>query len=223
MTEGAAGLLALIGALALFVLAHLIPAVPAVRGRLVAAVGRTPYLIAYSALSLGLIWLVWRAYRAAPYIELWPPLPVLRWTPLIAMAVACVLIAAGLRTPNPFSLGRGATGYDPARPGVLRLTRHPLLWALGLWALGHIPANGDLAGVIFFSTFAALAMAGIPVLDRRKRARLGPEWESLAARTGKARLGLRDIDLYTVLAAALLYALLLRAHLPVIGVWPGPV
>ena len=44
--------------------------------------------------------------------------------------------------------------------------------------------NGDLAHVLLFGFFALIALAGMAVIDRRKRRQLGVEaWERLAART----------------------------------------
>lgn len=52
-------------ALGAFLLAHAVPPLPAVRGRLVALLGRRAYLILYSALSLVLLaWLISAASRA---------------------------------------------------------------------------------------------------------------------------------------------------------------
>src|SRR5262249_9059066 len=46
-----------------------------------------------------------------------------------------------------------------------------MLWAFALWGLAHIPPNGDLASVIFFGGFAVLALAGMVVIDLKRRAR----------------------------------------------------
>lgn len=40
-----------------------------------------------------------------------------------------------------------AQGADIAR-GIVRITRHPFLWGVALWALVHFIVNGDLASVI---------------------------------------------------------------------------
>ena len=55
-------------ALAVFVLAHVVPTRPAVRARLVARLGVRTFLLLYSALSLGLLtWLVY-SLLAAPVV-----------------------------------------------------------------------------------------------------------------------------------------------------------
>ena len=55
-------MLELVAALSLFVALHSIPAVPAVRGRLIAGIGRPAYFGAYSAVSL--LTLGWVFYAA---------------------------------------------------------------------------------------------------------------------------------------------------------------
>ena len=99
------------------------------------------------------------------------------------MPVVCVLLVLGLSSPNPLSMSavRGAA-FDPARPGIVALVRHPVLWAALLWALAHLVPNGDLAHVILFGLLALLAGGGMLIFDRRQRRRLGEEeWARLAA------------------------------------------
>ncbi len=124
----------LFAAAAAFLVVHAIAAIRPLRARLTARLGETAYIVAFSAVSVALAGWLGLAFAAAPYVELWPYHPTLRWAPLLAMPVACMLIVAGLSSRNPFSLGAGAAGYDPARPGIVAITRHPALWGLTLWA-----------------------------------------------------------------------------------------
>ena len=81
---------------------------------------------------------------------------------------------------NPFSFGGTRNElFDPAKPRVVRWSRHPLLAALALWAAAHVVPNGDLAHLILFGTFAAFAFLGGRLIDRRKRHEMGPEWQRL--------------------------------------------
>jgi uncharacterized membrane protein len=61
---------------------------------------------------------------------------------------------------------------EPAR-GVLRITRHPVMWGVGLWAAVHLVANGDLASLLFFGGFLLTALGGAWHLDRRLAATEG--------------------------------------------------
>jgi uncharacterized membrane protein len=66
---------------------------------------------------------------------------------------------------------------------VLRITRHPVMWGVGLWAAVHIVANGDLASLLFFGGFLLTALGGAGHLDRRMAATEGARWQRFAAVT----------------------------------------
>ena len=75
------------------------------------------------------------------------------------MLPAFVLVVLGLRTPNPTAVGmEGLAARSPE--GIVRVTRHPLLIGIGLWALVHLVANGDVASFLFFGALAVTALAG---------------------------------------------------------------
>ena len=116
----------------------------------------------------------------APYVELWQWEPWQAYVPLIATLPACLIAAFAVARPNPFSFG-GANdkAFDPARPGFVRWTRHPLLIALAIWAAAHVVPNGNLAHVILFGSVAIFAVAGQQPVDRRKKRELGASWQNL--------------------------------------------
>ena len=124
---------AFLAALIAFLASHAIPARPPIRHYLVAKVGRWPYLLSYSVLSIFLlVWLIQSA-GAAPYVEVWPFADWQRWVPITAMPLAFAIGIAGLFSPNPLSLSASKRAFDPNRPGMVALTRHPVLAALGIW------------------------------------------------------------------------------------------
>ncbi len=213
-------------ALTLFLISHVIPVRPPVRPWLVGRFGLRGYILGYSVVSLGLlIWLIVAAGRA-PYLAVIPPHEVLRWGPVIVMPLVCLLAVLGLSMANPLSFGGMGKGpFDPDRPGVLALTRHPLLLAMILWALAHLLANGDLAHVILFTLFVLFPVLSMRLIDRRKQRLLGAEWPVLAKNT--ACLSVRGIGglwpgLWPALVAAGVFGTLLGLHAPVIGVSPLP-
>jgi uncharacterized membrane protein len=71
---------------------------------------------------------------------------------------------------------------EPTR-GVLRITRHPVMWGVGLWAAIHILANGDLASLLFFGGLLLTALGGAWHLDQRMAATEGVRWQRFAADT----------------------------------------
>jgi uncharacterized membrane protein len=122
--------------------------------------------------------------QASHHVYLWPPSPGLRHLPLLVMPLAFLLIAGGVLIPNPSATGMtGALDRpEPAR-GVLRITRHPVMWGVGLWAALHIVANGDLASLLFFGGFLLTALGGAWHLDRRMAATEGARWQRFTAVT----------------------------------------
>ncbi len=173
-----------LAALAVFILAHAIPALPAVRHRLVLRLGRGGYVFAYSLLSLALFTLLIASALAAPYIALWTA-P--RWAyavPLVGMLLAAALLGASLTAPNPLSIAFVGSAFEPERPGAVALTRHPILWGLALWGLSHVPPNGDLVALILFGSLGLFALLGIWIMEQRRPRALGrARWEALAGPT----------------------------------------
>lgn len=210
-------------AFAAFFLTHSIPIRPPLRPWAVARLGHAGFGIAYSALSLAVLaWLIAAAGRA-PYVPLWDWAPWQNHVVLAVMLPVCVILSLAIARPNPFSFGGAQNDrFDPASPGIVRLTRHPLLLALGIWSAAHILPNGDLAHVILFGTFAGFAMLGGRLVDRRRQREMGQRWHDLRAALSECRASLSlTADTFLRLAAGLiLYAGLIWLHLLVIGVDP---
>jgi uncharacterized membrane protein len=155
------------------------------------------------------------------------------WKPIaiILMLPASLLVVIGLTTPNPTSVAQeGRVGQPPQ--GIVRITRHPFLTGVGLWALVHLIGNGDVASLVFFATWAIVALAGTVSIDAKRRRLLGSSWEPFAAQTsivpfaaiaaGRNRFISREIGLWRWVIALLAYGLMLGGHAPVIGVSPFP-
>jgi uncharacterized membrane protein len=221
MTMGWAGFAAVFAG---FFLTHSIPVRPCVRARLVGLLGRRGFGLAYSALSLAMLAVLIRAAGAAPYLPLWYQAGWHRHAAQAGMLAVCLILAFSIARPNPFSFGGARDDtFDPHRAGILRLTRHPILLALALWAGVHLLANGDLAHVILFGVLGGFAIAGQWLIDQRKRRDLGPaHWATLEAsrRAGprlQPPLSRRGAILRGLLGLAAFAALIL-AHPYVIGV-----
>ncbi|HJQ63513.1 MAG TPA: NnrU family protein [Burkholderiales bacterium] len=213
-------------AAAVFLATHCVTSTP-LRARLVRLLGANGYLLLYSAIAFAtLAGMVWAYYRA-PFIGLWH-VPALRYAPLLVMPVAMVLLTCGLLTRNPTLVGaeRLLRGAEPAR-GILRVTRHPVMWGIALWAASHIAARGDAAAIVFFGSMLALALTGTVLIDRRKRAVLGPEWTRYEAATsnvplaaivtGANRFSTHEIGWMRLVVGLSLYALVLWAHPTLFG------
>lgn len=221
-------------AFVVFLLSHALPARPALRERLVGMLGQGGYLAAYTVLSLALLgWLIVAAGRA-PYVPLLPWGVWQAWVPNIVMPFAVLLIVFGTAAPNPLSFGGAGNGcFDPERPGIVGVTRHPLPWGLVMWSGSHGLANPDLAHVLLFGGSAGFALLGMWMIDRRNRRRMGVErWAQLGTRSsiipfaallgGRWRPAAGPSPLRLVIAL-LLWISLLGLHGLVIGVSPFPV
>jgi len=211
-----------------FVGVHIFTSTP-IRGSIVGKIGEGPFQGLFSLLSVALlVWMIW-AYGAAPYQEIWPMTVWARHVPLVVMPFAFIFLAFGLTNPSPAI--KGVEGQlkasDPA-PGFLKVTRHPLFWGIGLWALAHLPANGDLASIYFFGALAFLAFVGMPLQDRKKEETLGGDWGPFAMRTsivpfyaaiqGRNDLKWSDLSWWRILLGLALFAAFVFGHDFVIGV-----
>jgi uncharacterized membrane protein len=223
--------LSLVLAALFFVGLHLGIAGTAIRDRAIGLLGKNGYMAAFAVASLiGLGWLV-AAYNRAPYLITWGMLE--WWKPIviILMLPATLLVVFGLTTPNPTSVAQEGRLGQPPR-GIVRVTRHPFLTGVGLWALLHLIGNGDVASLVFFATWAIVALAGTVSIDAKRRRLLGAAWEPFAAQTsivpfaaiaaGRNRFTPREIGIWRWGLALLVYALMLGGHAQVIGVSPFP-
>jgi len=222
------GLISLVIAGIAFCGSHVLLSSTGLRGSLRDQLGERGFLAVYSLTALVTFAWFLMAYAHAPTILLWPRQRWMALVPIVVMPLATVLLVAGYTTPNPTAVGmeRAARADDPA-PGMLRVTRHPVMWAIGLWAISHMIANGDLRSLLFFGAFAALSLGGTLLIDRKKRLALGSNWSRLAEVTsnlpfaalvtGRTRLRWRDISLLRLIAGLLLYAVLYNAHALIAG------
>ncbi len=167
--------------------------------------------------------------RAVDPVRLWSAPQWLGPVLVGLMALAFVLLAASVTTPNPTAVGgEKVLAREPA--GMLRITRHPMLWAFTIWAAVHVVGNGDLASLLFFGAFGVTALLGMPSIDRKLAARDPAGWQGLAQRTsivpfaavlgGRNRLALGEIGLVAPLAGLALFAALLWFHPRLFGVSP---
>jgi uncharacterized membrane protein len=210
--------------LLVFLASHVLPARTGLRAWAVGRIGHGPYMAAYSVVSLAIvIWIVVAAGRA-PYVELWPQASWQAWAPLLVMPFALVLLTAGLVQPNPLSIGLMRADRPDTTVGITRITRHPVLWGFGLWALAHIVPNGDLVSVILFGGLGVFAFAGMAALDRRRRREMGDDpWADRVRETTTVPFGATFTGRTLAAAAfgiAVYLALLLGGHVLLFGTDP---
>lgn len=224
----------LIAAAAVFLGIHLLIAGTRLRDAIVGAVGERPYLGLFSLASVGgIVWLA-ISYNAAAReggAVLWDLGPGMSHLGIIVVALAFLLGVPGLMTPNPTSLGmEGAAAREVT--GVVRITRHPFLWSVALWAAFHLLANGDVASVVFFGTFLVLAVAGTYSIDAKRARKMGAAWAPFAERTsnipfaaivaGRNSLKLGELATYRQAVALVAFLALLFVHAWLFSASPFP-
>ena len=132
--------------LALFFGVHLLPASPGVRDGLVERLGKGAYAGLFSVLSLVGFALIVYGYQK---LQLHPGKNPVLWTPPVwakhitfaLMIPACIFLVAA---------------YVPSR--IRTTLKHPMLIAVKTWALAHLLVNGDLAGMVLFTSFLLYAI-----------------------------------------------------------------
>jgi len=150
----------LLGGLALFFAAHLVPTLPKLRARLVGMIGSGAYSGLFALVSLVAVVLIVLGYgqmqglgRGNP--QLWVSPSWTRHATMLLMVPAMILLVAA---------------YVPSR--IRTAVRHPMLTAVMLWAFAHLLANGDLASVLLFGSFLAYTL--YDRISVGQRAALGP-------------------------------------------------
>lgn len=175
----------LIAAALAFLALHLLIAGTRLRDVIVGAIGERAYLVLFSLASLGgIVWLA-LSYNAASAVGsdvFWDLGIGVKHLGFIVIGLAFLLGVPGLLTANPTSVGmESAAAHEVS--GVLRITRHPFLWSVALWAAFHLLANGDAASVVFFGTFLVLAVLGTFSIDAKRARKMGAAWTPFALRT----------------------------------------
>jgi len=216
----------LIASSAYFLLIHFGVSGTRLRDRLVARLGAGPYRGAFALASvIGIVWMIY-AYRHAPTVELWGLWLGFRPAAYVLVFIAFLFVVIGITTPSPTRVGmESKVGQGPeAARGIVRITRHPFLWGIALWALVHVIVNGDLASLILFGSLLLLAVIGTVSIDAKRRRQFGEQWTQFAnvtsdipfaaIATGRNRLGLAlaEIGVWRPVVAILIYAAAFHLH-----------
>jgi uncharacterized membrane protein len=103
---------------------------------------------------------------------------------------------------------------------MIRITRHPLMWGIMLWAASHIVARGDTKSLVFFGGFFFLSVVGTVLMDARKKS--NPDWPRFAAVTsnipfvaiaqGRNRIRWREIGWLRPAVGLAVFFLVLLVH-----------
>lgn len=134
-------MLLLVLGLLVLVTIHLVPTFSSVRESLLNRLGDAVYKAIFAAIALlGLILIIVGKSRAE-FVSLWQPPVWGRHVAPVLMLIAFILLPAA---------------YLPSN--VKRFTRHPMLWGITFWSIGHLLANGDLASLLLFGGLGVFAL-----------------------------------------------------------------
>jgi uncharacterized membrane protein len=173
----------LIVVLLLFGAVHLLPAMPELKARAVAALGKAygpVYGIASLLLLVAALW-AFRRMEAQAFYD--PP----NWGRHANFALSL--------------LGFLSLGIFLFRGSWRNALRHTMALAIALWAIGHLLANGDVATTVLFGGFLVIAVL-YAVLRQRQGVIAGPVREGhnlLSIMGGLALYGLA-VQLHVVIA-----------------------
>lgn len=176
-------------ALVCFVFLHIGVSATGLRARFVGWVGEGPFRAGFSLASFALLaWLIhgYGVMRADPFDALneivwvapgWARLPA-----IILSGLGVTLAVSGLLTPGPTLAGYEKVGLAKDEPaqGVLRITRHPFLWGIALWAFGHLLVNGERFALMLFGALGLMVLLGARSIDRKGAARTPVAWRRFA-------------------------------------------
>jgi uncharacterized membrane protein len=212
----------------LFVGLHFLISSTSLRGAIVARTGDRTFLGLFSLLSgILIVWMVIAFLHASRDTALWT-IPGINHLALALMPIALLFLVAGYMTRNPTAVMMAPPAGSWQPTGIFTVTRHPIMWAFGLWSVLHILANGDAAGLVFFGAFAVLSLGGTLAIDAKKL-RTWPVESTrqllattsnlpfLAIAQGRTRFDWKRLGLPLAIAVALYLAIIFWFHPQVIG------
>jgi uncharacterized membrane protein len=195
---------------------------------LVGRFGEKAFRSGFSLASVAALWWLVVEYRRAPFRLLWLVPDWLGYVPVLVMPLALILLVGAYTVPSPTLAGgeKALLEADAAR-GVLRITRHPFLWSVVLWASVHLLVNADVGSYLFFSSMGLTALVGSFDIDRKRRrthAEAYARFEAVTSNvplvallTGRTRLSARE--LWWQVALGLLLTLgVIALHPRILGV-----
>jgi uncharacterized membrane protein len=206
----------LIAGCAGFLLIHLGISGTPLRGVAQNMLGEGGYLGVYSVLSLAALILMIYGYNQVPHAEfIWYPSAIAYKFTKVLVLLALLLLVMGSLVKNPTAVA-SEDALDNEISGMLKVTRHPVQWAILLFAIGHIIANGDVASLLMFGTLATLSLLGMFSMDARRRKEEDPRWQVFMEKTsmvpfaaliaGRLKFTMADLNWTGLVAGAGLYA-----------------
>jgi uncharacterized membrane protein len=177
----------LIAGLVVFFAIHFVPSMAGLRQSLIDRMGATAYQGAFTVIALiGFLLIVW-GKSAAEFVFVYDPPDWGRHVAMLLVLLTFILLVS----------------YQ-LQGHIRKMLRHPMLIAVVLWGVGHLFANGDLASVLLFGSFALYGVVDIVLANAR-----GP---------AKGYTPSAKHDAIAVVGGIAVYAVFLFAHPWIFGV-----
>lgn len=210
-------LTSLIAANVAFVGGHFVLSHP-LRGPLVGTLGEKGFLGLYSLFSLATFaWIVLAFQALGPGGPvLWDGQGTAPWIIASLLTVLATALLLGSLRGNPALPQTGADAIAQARAtGVFAVTRHPMMWAIGIWAVAHVLVMPNPRTLVTAGSMGVLALVGAALQDGKKRKLLGEAWTRWEAQTSYwPRLGaLGGIGIGLWIAAIVAWLLFTWLHI----------
>jgi uncharacterized membrane protein len=218
-------LASLVAANVTFVGSHFVLSHP-LRAPLVRMLGEKGFAGLYSLIGLASFAWVAMAFRAVG-----PGAPLydhgnIGWAIASVLTLVAMVLLLGSFRGNPALPQAGSAMVANAKAqGAFAVTRHPMMWGFGLWALAHMLAWPSPRTLVTAGAMGLLALVGSHLQDRKKAALMGDAWRQWEARTsywprfgGLTQIGL---PLWLLAIAVWLAATWWHSHAGVVpaGLW----
>jgi uncharacterized membrane protein len=153
------------------------------RAPMVKALGAGGFQAAYNVVSLAALAWVYFAFVAAPPADL-PGSGDAGWIAATIITLPAMILLAGSFSGNPALPTPMAEAQARAEPkGVFKVTRHPMMWAIGLWALSHLVLFWSVRTMVTALAIGILALVGARFQDAKKEVLMGEAWAEWESKT----------------------------------------
>ena len=155
----------------------------ALRAPMVKALGEKGFSLAYTAVSFATLGWVYFAFIAAPPADL-PGSGEAGWIIATLLTWPAMVLLAGSFIGNPALPTPMAEAQTRAEPkGALRVTRHPMMWGIGLWAISHMVLFWSTRTMVTALAMGILALVGARFQDAKKEVLMGNAWAEWERKT----------------------------------------
>ena len=202
----------------LFVGLHFLFSHP-LRAPLVRGVGEGPFRGIYSLVAVVtfalMIYFYGKIGREPP---LWVPGDAVWLIGSLVMWLASILLV-GSFIGNPALVGMRGPAGGPG--GVLRITRHPMMWSFALWAMVHLALVGMPKSIVFDGAILILALGGSVGQDAKKARLMGEAWHEWTAQTAFVPFtrGIANPGLVALVGGTILFFAATWLHPYHVGFW----